>query len=568
MKRSSDFSPTDSTREIPVSGGTFFLREFDSLNGRDILERILSERNPRKVVEEIPAGDFFWVVKKVGSDDCLPLLELASLDQWQYLLDLEIWDRDEVNSGEALSWLKRLFESDSRRTVLWLLGEGSHLTYFIFQKSIEVILQEEDEKELEIPEGFFTHDGVLYLQAHDPGFEPFLRELTGAIAAVNLPAYRTLMSGLTSVIRSEMEEGMYRMRNLRLAENGFLPFEEAISIYSPLSPEQLNREGELSAIVDITPDDESRALVPFLPLHEGKQEGFLQEALEAVRDPLLMDRLRLEFAGIANQIASAEGLARVELDGLVGTTRKAAGYLNIALEELTGRNPGLAGDLLEKNTLTSLFRAGFGLVLRVKRVAEAWLRIAWFRKIGYTNDFWGDERASLLSGLLLKRPLLYTGLQEGELYRDFAGADDLTGTSKILMGLIALDGLMDALTKERPLAPEDSGREDLTCFHFLFTFWARRRLGIEPGFAPVVPEEARAFFTILREGETASPYRMTRYRNVFLEDMLGLASTLPDNLRTALQEELSNIWADFRTEYEEVPPADTDMKHTPFLIIS
>jgi hypothetical protein len=201
-------------------------------------------------------------------------------------------------------------------------------------------------------------------------------------------------------------------------------------------------------------------------------------------------------------------------------------------------------------------------------VAEAWLRIAWFRKIGYTNDFWGDERASLLSGLLLKRPLLYTGLQKGELYRDFAGADDLTGTSKILMGLIALDGLMDTLTKERPLAPEDSGREDLTFFHFLFTSWARRRLGIEPGFAPVVPEEARAFFTILREGETAPPYRMTRYRDVFLEDMLGFASALPDNLRTALQEELSNIWADFRAEYEEVPPADTDMKHTPFLIIS
>ncbi len=112
-----------------------------------------------------------------------------------------------------------------------------------------MILQEEDDKELEIPEGFFTHDGVLYLQTHDPEFEPFLRELTGAIAAVNLPAYRTLMSGLSSVIRSEMEEGMYRVRKLRLAENGFLPFEEAISIYSPLSPEQLTREGKPSAIV-------------------------------------------------------------------------------------------------------------------------------------------------------------------------------------------------------------------------------------------------------------------------------------------------------------------------------
>ncbi len=568
MKHPSKTNSTANIVEMSASHGASLLRQFDTLGGNEILERILGERNPRKVIEELPSGDFFWLVKKIGSDESHPLLELATPDQWQYLLDLEIWDRDEINVGETLSWLQRLFEADSRRTVLWLLGEGSHLTYFIFQKSIEVILQEEDEKEHEIPEGFFTHDGVLYLHAHDPEFEPFLRELTGAMAAANLPAYRTLMSGLASVIQSEMEEGMYRMRNRRLAENGFLPFEEAISIYSPLSPEQLNREGKLPPIVDITPDDESRALVPFLPLYEGKQVGFLQDALEAVRDPVLMDRLRLEFAGIANQIASAEGLARMELDGLVGTTRKAAGYLNIALEELTGRDPGPAGDLLEKNTLTSLFRAGFAFVLRIKRVAETWLRTAWFRKAGFDKGFWGDERGSMLSGLLLKKPLLYTGLQKGEIYRDFAGADDITGASRALMRLIALDGFMDALAKTIPIGHEAIEHEDLTCFHLLFTFWARRRLGLEPGFAAITPEEARAFFTIVRKGETAPPYQMTHCREVFLQDMLALASKLPDDLRAALQEELPKIWEAFRSEYEDVPPADTDMKHNPFLIIS
>jgi hypothetical protein len=159
-------------------------------------------------------------------------------------------------------------------------------------------------------------------------------------------------------------------------------------------------------------------------------------------------------------------------------------------------------------------------------------------------------------------------LQEGELYRDFAGADDLTRASRALMGLIALDGLMDALTKTSPIGPECSGRDDLICFHLLFTFWARRRLGLEPGFAAIEPEQARAFFTILREGETAPPYQMARFREVFIADMLGYAPQLPDDLRAALREELSSIWEEFRAEYEEVPPADTDMKHNPFLMIS
>jgi hypothetical protein len=136
------------------------------------------------------------------------------------------------------------------------------------------------------------------------------------------------------------------------------------------------------------------------------------------------------------------------------------------------------------------------------------------------------------------------------------------------MGLIAMDGLMDALTKEIPIGPECSEREELTCFHLLLTFWARRRLGLEPGFTAIEAGEARAFFAILREGETAPPYQMARFREVFIEDMLGIASVLPDDLRAVLREELSNIWEEFRAEYEEVPPADTDMKHNPFLIIN
>ena len=551
---------------MPASRGEILLREFDRLGGREILERVLREHNPRAVVESFPAGDFYWMVKKVGADDCLPLLELATPDQWQHLLDLEIWDRDELNAAEALAWLKRLFEADRPRTVLWLLNEGNALIYYILQKTVEVMVREEDDKEFEIPEGFFTHDGVLFLNALDPESEPFLRELTSAVAAASLPAFQTLMTSLASTVPSEMEEGMYRMRNVRLAEFGFLPLEEAVSLYSPLSPGQLSREGN-PAVLDVTPGDEPAALIPFLPLHEGGQAGCLREAIAGIRDPLVLDRLRLEFAGLANRIAAVEGLARMELDGIVGTTRKAAGYLNIALEELTGKDREAAAGLLTQNPLESVFRVGFGFVLRLKRVAENWRRIAWFRKAGFENGFWGEERGELLSGLLLKRPLLYTGLKDGELYRDFAGAEDLSRAGRALMNLISLDGFMNALTERSPLDREAPGREGLTFLHLLFTFWARKRLGLEPGFAAITPDEARSLFAALREGETAPPYRMARHKDAFVEEMLACAEDLQGELRASLREELAGAWDEFREEYEEVPPADTDMKHNPFLII-
>lgn len=566
MKRPSDTDPMDNRMAEPASGPPAVLREFDRLGGREILERILRDLNPRKSVEELPAGDFYWIVKKIGADDCLPLLELAGPDQWQYLLDLEIWNRDEIHGAEALAWLRRLFEADRPRTLRWLLGEGNPLLYFVLQKSLEVMVREEDDREFEIPEGFFTHDGVLYLYALDPESEPFLRELTGAIAGASLPAYQTLISSLASAVPSEMEEGMYRMRNVRLAESGFLPLEEAVSIFSPLSPGALIREGK-AAVVDVTAGDEPAALIPFLPLHEGGQEGCLREAIARVTDPLALDRLRLEFAGLANRIAVVEGLARIELEGLVGMARKAAGFINIALEELTGKDREAAAALLVQNPLESVFRVGFGFVLRLKRVAENWRRIAWFRKAGFENAFWGEERGELLSGLLLQRPRLYAGLRDGELYRDFSGAEDLSGASKSLMRLIALDGFLNALTGCFPLDRETASREGLTCRHLLFTFWARKRLGLGPGFSAITPGEARSLFAALREGETAPPWRMERVRAVFLEDMTTQAAGLTGDLQAALREELAALWEEFRSEYENVPHGDTDMKHNPFLII-
>ncbi|HNU85015.1 MAG: DUF6178 family protein [Pseudomonadota bacterium] len=566
MTFSSKSPSRDNAIMMPASLGETLLREFNHLGGREILERILGEPDPRKVVEALPAGDFFWLVKKIGDDDCLPVLELATPDQWQYLLDLEIWDRDEINPAEALAWLRRLFEANRPRTVEWLLDEGSALLYRVFQTGLEVLVREEDNKEFEIPEGFFTHDGVLYLQSRDAEAEPFLRVLTGAIAAASQAAYQTLISGLASTVPSEMEEGMYRMRTVRLAEYGFLPFEEALSIYSPLSPDQLKRGGRPDT-VDVSAAGEPEALVPFLPLHEAGNAGALRGALSRITDPLVLDRIRLEFAGLANQVASVQGLSRMELDSLVGMARRAAGYINIALEEMTGKDRDGARELLEKNPLEAIFRVGFGFVLRLKRVAENWLKIAWFRKAGFENGFWGDERSLLISGLLLKKPLLYTGLEEGEAYRDFAGGEDLSAAGMALMKLIALDGFMDALTKKTAIDRESAGRDDLTCFHLLLTFWARMHLGLEPGFEAIRPDEARSLFASLREGETTPPYRMARFEDVFVEEMLAFAEGLPGDLRATLREELASIWDEFRSEYEEVPPADTDMKHNPFLLI-
>ncbi|MBW2119384.1 MAG: hypothetical protein JRH09_15880, partial [Deltaproteobacteria bacterium] len=99
-------------QKAPIIRTSDILKEVYPLSGEMALDRILREDNPRELIRGLPHEDFFWLVKKVGDNDCLTLLELASQDQWQYLLDLEMWRKDRLNPDKALQWLERLKQAD------------------------------------------------------------------------------------------------------------------------------------------------------------------------------------------------------------------------------------------------------------------------------------------------------------------------------------------------------------------------------------------------------------------------------------------------------------------------
>ena len=61
-----------------------------SMSGSQALNMILNSDQPGKLIRSMAKVDLFWLIKKIGEDDCLPLLQLASNDQWQYILDMEL----------------------------------------------------------------------------------------------------------------------------------------------------------------------------------------------------------------------------------------------------------------------------------------------------------------------------------------------------------------------------------------------------------------------------------------------------------------------------------------------
>ena len=536
------------------------------LPGEKILDQILSRENSQQIVQDLPSEDFFWLVKKVGEQDCIPLLELATVEQWQYLLDLEIWEKDRLDLEQTSAWIERFQEAEPGKLIRWLFGEGHFLAQYEFHQNLEVVILDRRDDFRDLQEGFFTLEGVFHVRVTDEKRREALENILRGMAAADFARYQAFLVALGGALPTEMEEEMYRLRTVRLAEHGFLPLEEALSVYAPLSPEALGKKSP-EALPDVSSDEEAMAIVPVSPLYHAESQNMLTEAPSRINDPIFLDRIRLEFAGLCNQILSAEGVPIRDLDVLTGTCRKAARLINLALEKLGGKDIFKAEQLMRTHSLVSLFRAGYGLGLKLKWEAERWVKQSWFSGQDLNTGFWGESWGGMLAGLLQKRPRFYAAFQEGEEYRDFEWLSDLGECLGALRRLMVVDSLLERLAARYPIDEDRIRSPELTFRPLLLNFWSRLRLQVEPCFSGINLGQAKNLFRHIRAGDAGAPYRMADFQETFVDDFMAYAAPADTEAAAILRDTLSLIWQEFREEYEWVSIEDLDERYSGYITI-
>jgi len=549
---------------IQLSGGAL-LKDLHVLSEKEVLDRLLEHPAPRQLVQELPSGDFYWLIKKMGEEGVLQLLRLASTEQWQYVLDLELWHGDRLDLEEAASWLRRLQIADPGRLTAWLFTEGQALAYYFLFRNIRVEIRDEDEA-YDLDQGFVTLDGLFYIKVLDPDRMETIDGVLRTLADADFVKYQSLLSGLGGVLPAELEEDMYRMKSIRLAEYGFLPREEALQVYAPLPAERLSSRGHEPPLL-LDGATEGLDLAPYSPLLFVEKQSLLTYALSRIAASGTGDRLRLEFAGLCNRVLSADGLPAQEMDALKKVCRKAAGYINLILETMCGKDIDAARALLESNPLLSLFRAGFGAVLNLKWEAERWLKKSWFREKGLGFDFWGESWGYTLSGLVARRPLYYDmETDEGE-YRDFEHESELSALRTVLHRVTGLDALLARITAGSALDRVAGGPGWQTFHPILLTLWSRKVLNLAPSPEGISLNQARKLFQFLRSGDKGPPYRMAAYEDVFVNDLMAAAPERDGPSAAILKDTLALVWQGFCQEYERVPLNALDARFSPYIAI-
>ena len=548
------------------------------------VDRILTDRQPAALVHSFPEQDFYILVNEIGAQDSLPLLSLATNKQWEHLVDLETWQKDRIEINSVTRWMRLLMEADSQRFIQWLLkSQLEFIEYYLFN-NLEVRIREHDQDPTEFGDDFFTLDDIYYFKFVDFPTESdaeklideqrrkFVVQLMQRLAATDHHIFQSVFMEAAHVIPAEVEQDCYRWRTMRLAEKGFLPFDEAVGIYQPIKPGELTAKRD--KFIPQAPQQVSTLPVPVSPLRELKQDNYFTRALQKIEAANIVQLLQTEFAHLCNQIVVADHRTIGERDALQEIVKKASGFVSIGLEQMLKDEKDAAARgavLIIRHSLQDLFRVGFGAALQLKWRAEKWLSKCWFAQADLRLTFWGERWMGVVGGLLVKKPLYYDNYRSGFLYREFATVEDIRESEAVFEQVVAVDDLLSVMDINMD-PPSKYGF--LTYKNLLLTLWARhyRRLKTEK-LKPLTPKQFVLFFEKLLPQPVDSgsredrkiPQKMKTAFLSWLETQTGLKDfEITDRLGGTFED----LFNEIESEYGRVAATDIDPRFVHLFLLS
>ncbi|MDP2864019.1 MAG: DUF6178 family protein [Desulfobacterales bacterium] len=557
-------------------------KEIFALSPEKALDRIFEAKHPAALIHSFPEADFYFLVNDIGIHDALEILALASDRQWEYMLDIELWEKDRIDINSVTRWLDILFQAAPGRFVKWAIEKKPEFIEYYLYKNIKIAIREHDEDPSALGKDLVTFDDVFYIRIADDYYEPdesgteteegdygekrqeFIKKMLVKIAEYDYEKYRNILFETMTVLPAEMEEEFYRLRNVRLEENGFLPFYEAVGVYAPLKPKALAGRKKTSKS---RAEYASLMPVPLYPFGMLKEDNLFAMSLKRIEPEVILDDLQTEFAALCNRIISADQKTIKSRDELKEIVKKACGYLSIGLERLAaeGEKPDICrtAALIEKYHIENIFRTGFGLAMELKEQAEKWLKRSWFREQGLSLVFWGEEWMGVLGGLLIKKPLYFDNYKTGHIYRDFFSLSDVTEISKILEEIIAIDDLLSLIGADTKHIKDSS----VNFKNLLLTLFACYRTGLSKETAPLPYEDFTRFFATLWTGKGKSRRIDLSVKESFLNWLTVRTGLKSSEITEKLGRVLDDLFGEIETELKKVSQHDLDPRYINLFLI-
>lgn len=428
-----------SERDVPPASGPLarLRAQLAGPRGYKRIEALLSADDAPAVIAALSPNEVYELVHEVGFEDGQALIEYATPQQIKGCFDLDAWDKDELEIEPLRPWLTALMELGFEKVgEVWAALDAEFRT-LILQRSVivyDTTLNEGPAEDSEAniyptPDGFFQ----LELTGEDEAQRMTLRLIEDLYRADANLARHTIMAA-RSEPPAELEEMAYRWRSGRLADLGYVDFYDALDLFRPLTPDQV-QIGEGS---QERPGAEDESRMPLVIAEEVIGRSFLARAMAAIDDETEAERLEQALMVLVNKVLAA-GRAK---PGQTEVMRRGALYatstLSLGLETVARGDLDRAQEALKSIGLGRLFRVGYTVTHRLAKLATA---------LAPRSLTAGSPAKDLVAGLCSPRPLYSRAADEPAMpgLRPFESAADLRRAGEILTGLTIRIALVEGL---------------------------------------------------------------------------------------------------------------------------
>lgn len=381
-----------------------------AMSSEKALDAILDSPFPATLVQSFPDQDLHFLMHHIGEEDFLPVLSIASSQQWEYILDVEVWNNDRLDIAQATRNISLLYKADPQRFIRWAVKEKTEFFEYYLFRNMEIRIREHDEDPSDFGDDFSTIDSVLYFRflktsgngddsvsvseeifnsestqatmISDTGYgvisgtqedldsqdensdnmspettETVITDILNTLADMDISVFQGVLLETTSVIPAEIEEEEFRLKNVRLAEKGFLPAHEAVAVYQPLKVAHLKeRPGIffktpfLGSDIPLPPrypslilkkqSDDSRSSVSqtslvsrYPSVTDRDRDSVFVSALDLLdKDENIALNIQSEFAFLVNSLVSADKITVRSREMLEKIVENACSYLSLGIE--------------------------------------------------------------------------------------------------------------------------------------------------------------------------------------------------------------------------------------------
>jgi hypothetical protein len=414
----------------------------------------------------------FYTLKEIGMTDAVGLLGLASPEQVRDMMDLDCWQKDQLNNQRIISWLMLLDEAGSSKLAEWVLHADIELLVLLVKRHFEVIRKADIEEDPDFDQSpYFTFDDH-YLLRFLGEEEPILPLLLERLRVLDYGQYTYVLENSILELDSGLEEAELRWRNARLADRAYPEYEEARELFVPVRPEEIRLERYQRAVrplrfasgEELIPSDHALMLLE-------PQDSFFLRALAAIPAEDL-EAISQELAALTNQVVIADGCDPGELAEVRRSVALTHDTLNIGLAFLAEGDEARAVPRLHETVLRPIFQAGFGLMSRVSQQARA--LDADLLKSGLVTweTYLDTPFREGVAGAKRRPPLFFRGLETtGEiLYRPFQELADIHTVERMLAQLPIWFGVVHQLAAWTP-GPAPEGVTLSVLWNTAFVHW-------------------------------------------------------------------------------------------------